>query len=51
MDPNVKASLDDRILLLTEVVYHPEAPFIYPREYSVPKKIRLMSKYIDSYLN
>ena len=24
---------------------------IYPLEYKVPKKIRLMSKYIDNYLN
>jgi G:T/U-mismatch repair DNA glycosylase len=50
MDQHSKACLDDRITLRTTISYHPEAPMIYPLEYTVPKKIRLMSKYIDNYL-
>jgi hypothetical protein len=50
MSEEVKAGLDDRITLRTDVPYHPEASAIYPMQHSVPKKIRLMSKYIDKFL-
>ena len=50
MEPEVKASLDERITLRSTISYHSEAPMIYPLEYKVPKKIRLMSKYIDDFL-
>ena len=50
MPPHVKASLDDRITLRTTISYHPEAVMMYPLEYKVPKKIRLMSNYINKQL-
>ena len=51
MDPDIKNTLDERITLKTMISYHPEAATIYPLEYKVPKKIRLMSKYINKFLN